>query len=220
MIGKAKREGDDSQRWVGKTGGTEYRRPCHEQVISSMNTAVSISDTRTRIFVHSGGARMMVRVRIRPEPRVDLYQGSCLDDLPDLLVEWSDEVPTGSEMVGGGIAAAVRASSAKIGSVEGVNQYGRTGEHRLVACSSPLRRAFSRRGSPGRSRPWISPDVCDDVWRGRDSIRRSSDCGAAPYSSADRLTLSTEVESCDGVLEPIGDMPPAEYEARDYDQAT
>jgi predicted AlkP superfamily phosphohydrolase/phosphomutase len=33
--------------------------------------------------------------------------------------------------VGGGIGAAVRASSAKIGRVEGVNQYCRTGEHRI-----------------------------------------------------------------------------------------
>ena len=73
MIGEAKREGDDSQRWIGKTGGTEYRRPCHEQVIGSMNTAVSISGTPTRIFVYSRGARMMVRVQIRPEPRVDLH---------------------------------------------------------------------------------------------------------------------------------------------------
>ena len=61
----------------------------------------------------------------------DLYQGSSLDDLPDLLVEWSDEVPTGSVMVSGGIGATVRASSAKIGIVEGLNQYGRTGEHRI-----------------------------------------------------------------------------------------
>jgi predicted AlkP superfamily phosphohydrolase/phosphomutase len=61
----------------------------------------------------------------------DLCQGPCLDDLPDLLVEWSDEVPTGSVRIGGGIGAAVRASSAKIGTVEGVNQYGRSGEHRI-----------------------------------------------------------------------------------------
>jgi predicted AlkP superfamily phosphohydrolase/phosphomutase len=61
----------------------------------------------------------------------DLCQGPCLDDLPDLLVEWSEEVPTGSVRVGGGIGAAVRASSAKIGTVEGVNQYGRSGEHRI-----------------------------------------------------------------------------------------
>jgi predicted AlkP superfamily phosphohydrolase/phosphomutase len=61
----------------------------------------------------------------------DLYQGSCLERLPDLLVEWSDDVPTGSATVGGGIGAAVRASSAEIGSVEGVNQYCRTGEHRI-----------------------------------------------------------------------------------------
>ena len=40
-------------------------------------------------------------------------------------------MPTGSVTVGRGIGAAVRASSGKIGSVEGVNQYCRTGEHRI-----------------------------------------------------------------------------------------
>jgi predicted AlkP superfamily phosphohydrolase/phosphomutase len=60
----------------------------------------------------------------------DLYAGEYLDHLPDLLVEWSDEVPTGSTLVGEGAAAIIRVSSPKIGVVEGVNQYGRTGEHR------------------------------------------------------------------------------------------
>jgi predicted AlkP superfamily phosphohydrolase/phosphomutase len=60
----------------------------------------------------------------------ELYNGECLDHLPDLLVEWSGEIPTGSTVVGKGSAASIRATSPKIGVVEGVNHYGRTGEHR------------------------------------------------------------------------------------------
>lgn len=60
----------------------------------------------------------------------DLYHGSFLDELPDLLVEWSDEVPTGSTALGNGTGALVRARSPKIGVIESSNQYGRTGEHR------------------------------------------------------------------------------------------
>lgn len=59
-----------------------------------------------------------------------LYHGEHVDRLPDLLVEWSDDVPTGSTAVGRGAAAAVLARSEKIGRIEGVNQYCRTGEHR------------------------------------------------------------------------------------------
>ncbi|AHG89957.1 type I phosphodiesterase/nucleotide pyrophosphatase [Gemmatirosa kalamazoonensis] len=60
----------------------------------------------------------------------DLYAGEARDALPDLLVEWSDDVPTGSTALAGGAAARVRARSPKIGVVEGANDYGRTGEHR------------------------------------------------------------------------------------------
>jgi predicted AlkP superfamily phosphohydrolase/phosphomutase len=60
----------------------------------------------------------------------DLYSGDHLVHLPDLLVEWSDEVPTGSTMVANGVGARVRASSPRIGVLEGVNTYCRTGEHR------------------------------------------------------------------------------------------
>ena len=59
-----------------------------------------------------------------------LFDGQYLDHLPDLLVEWSDEIPTGSTIVSAGIGAKVTARSAKIDRVEGVNDYGRTGEHR------------------------------------------------------------------------------------------
>lgn len=60
----------------------------------------------------------------------DLYTGENLDLLPDLLVEWSDEVATGSTNVAGGIGATVTVSSPLIGSISGVNDFGRTGEHR------------------------------------------------------------------------------------------
>ncbi len=60
----------------------------------------------------------------------DLYHGSHLEQLPDLLVEWSDAVPTGSTIVGDGAAAQVRLSSPKIRTLAGTNHYGRTGEHR------------------------------------------------------------------------------------------
>ena len=60
----------------------------------------------------------------------DLYRGEHLGDLPDLLVEWNDDAPTGSAIVDGGAAATVRATSPRLGVVEGTNSYGRTGEHR------------------------------------------------------------------------------------------
>lgn len=60
----------------------------------------------------------------------DLYEGEHLHRLPDLLVEWADDVPTGSTIVGDGAGATVRLSSPKIGSVEGANIFGRTGGHR------------------------------------------------------------------------------------------
>lgn len=59
-----------------------------------------------------------------------LYQGEHLNLLPDLIVEWSDEVATGSATIAGGIGARVRARSPRIGVLEGVNQFARTGEHR------------------------------------------------------------------------------------------
>ena len=60
----------------------------------------------------------------------DLYAGERLDALPDLLVEWNDAVAQGSTALGNGAASSVRARSPKIGTIEGVNEYGRSGEHR------------------------------------------------------------------------------------------
>ena len=60
----------------------------------------------------------------------DIHEGSELARLPDLLVEWADEVQTGSMQLAGGRGATVRLSSPAIGTVEGVNWYGRSGDHR------------------------------------------------------------------------------------------
>ena len=58
-----------------------------------------------------------------------LYGGARRDALPDLLVEWDDAEPIGTLAHAAGRRATVRATSAKIGTVEGSNSYGRTGEH-------------------------------------------------------------------------------------------
>jgi predicted AlkP superfamily phosphohydrolase/phosphomutase len=61
----------------------------------------------------------------------DLYDGPCLAELPDLLVDWDDRAPTSSATVGRGNDAVVRLRSPKLGLVEGPNLYCRTGEHRI-----------------------------------------------------------------------------------------
>lgn len=75
----------------------------------------------------------------------ELYEGPHLDLLPDLLVEWSDEVPTGSTIVGDGAAARVRVRSPVFGSLDGRNDYCRTGDHRpggwFVAAGEGIARA-------------------------------------------------------------------------------
>ena len=60
----------------------------------------------------------------------ELYRGPLIDALPDLLVEWNDEVTTGSTNVGKGRAARITAHSDKLGRIEKANGYSRTGEHR------------------------------------------------------------------------------------------
>jgi predicted AlkP superfamily phosphohydrolase/phosphomutase len=84
-----------------------------------VQSLLEINDERT-------GKPVIERVR----RTADLYDGEFLDTLPDLLVEWSDAVPTGSLGVANGVGARVRVSSPKIGIVEGDNDFSRTGEHR------------------------------------------------------------------------------------------
>ena len=59
-----------------------------------------------------------------------LYSGDRIDALPDLLVEWDDATPLESAALGDASRGRLRARSDRIGVVEGVNDYARTGEHR------------------------------------------------------------------------------------------
>ena len=92
---------------------------------------LAISDDRT------GGPLIRAVRRSR-----DLYQGDAGNGLPDLLVEWDETAATGNTVVGGGAGAVIRARSPRIGVVEGINRYARTGEHRregfLVATGSGI----------------------------------------------------------------------------------
>ena len=68
------------------------------------------------------------------------YQGTRLGELPDLLVEYDDTIPTGSAGLGSRDSATIVVTSPKIGVLEGVNTYGRSGEHRpdgLLIASGP-----------------------------------------------------------------------------------
>jgi predicted AlkP superfamily phosphohydrolase/phosphomutase len=60
----------------------------------------------------------------------DLYAGEHLDALPDLLVEWNDDRPLESSALGDASRGRTRARVPGLGTVEGVNDYARTGEHR------------------------------------------------------------------------------------------
>ncbi len=84
-----------------------------------------VRDLQAIVDERTGGPLIRRVLRTR-----DHYVGPYLDRLPDLLVEWSDAVPTGSAALAGGAGARIRASSPKIGEIEGTNEYGRTGEHR------------------------------------------------------------------------------------------
>lgn len=61
----------------------------------------------------------------------DLFQGELLGELPDLIIDWDDAVPTGSTHHAGGVAASVGVRSPRIGVVRGYNDYTRTGDHRI-----------------------------------------------------------------------------------------
>jgi Uncharacterized conserved protein len=61
----------------------------------------------------------------------DLYRGAHLHELPDLVVEWNPDIPLGTSVAGNGAGSRVRATSPKVGILEQVNTYCRTGDHQL-----------------------------------------------------------------------------------------
>ena len=59
------------------------------------------------------------------------FRGAYVEQLPDLLVEWDLEQPVGTTVAGTGAGARVSGYSARVGLIEAVNTYCRTGEHRI-----------------------------------------------------------------------------------------
>jgi predicted AlkP superfamily phosphohydrolase/phosphomutase len=70
----------------------------------------------------------------------DLYSGERGDELPDVLVEWHDAIVPGSTNIGAGRGAVVRLHSPRTGTIEGANEWSRSGEHRpegFIIASGP-----------------------------------------------------------------------------------
>jgi predicted AlkP superfamily phosphohydrolase/phosphomutase len=88
-----------------------------------------------------------------------LHAGPRRDSLPDLLVEWNP-MPIGCAGLAGGRGAEIRVRSAKIGTLVGRNEYGRTGEHfptgRFV-CAGP---AIAPGGEATASVTDLAPTIC------------------------------------------------------------
>jgi predicted AlkP superfamily phosphohydrolase/phosphomutase len=59
----------------------------------------------------------------------EFCRGPALETLPDLVIEWSRKRPVGSTKIANGEGALVRARHPRLGVIEGLNGYGRTGEH-------------------------------------------------------------------------------------------
>lgn len=79
-------------------------------------------------ITETGSGRAMVR---RVHRTADLYQGTHLGQLPDLVVDWNPEIPVGNTVAGNGRGSRVSVTSPRVGVVEGVNTYCRTGDHQL-----------------------------------------------------------------------------------------
>ncbi|HEX7023274.1 MAG TPA: alkaline phosphatase family protein [Gemmatimonadales bacterium] len=59
------------------------------------------------------------------------FHGPWLEELPDLLIEWDEAPAVGSTTVGTGRGAVLRAHSERLGSLEYLNTYGRSGDHQI-----------------------------------------------------------------------------------------
>jgi predicted AlkP superfamily phosphohydrolase/phosphomutase len=77
-------------------------------------------------IVHVDTGEPLIRAVHRTE---DLTTGPERDALPDLIIDWSDR-PVGSATVGNKRGSHLTVRSSKMGTVEGVNTYCRTGDHR------------------------------------------------------------------------------------------
>jgi predicted AlkP superfamily phosphohydrolase/phosphomutase len=126
------------------------------------------------------------------------YEGDYLDDLPDLVVEWADGKPLGNSTCGNPNGSLVRLQSKKIGIVEEVNTYIRTGYHRpegmFVAAGPNIR--------PGRlgrtvSIMGIAPTTC--------AMLGTELPGAQGVPIRERVASARETEPAGSALSPPRD---------------
>lgn len=75
-----------------------------------------------------GSGRPLVRTVHRT---AELFRGTHLEQLPDLVLEWNPEIPLGTTVAGNGRGSRVSGTSPRVGLVQGVNTYCRTGDHQL-----------------------------------------------------------------------------------------
>jgi len=133
--------------------------------------------------------RPLVRRVLRPGA---MYEGPHLELLPDLLVEWSDDVPTGSAIVAGGVASRVAVGSQRIGRLERTNWFGRTGAHRP-------------RGWFVLAGPGIEPGRSED--------------GMSAFDVAPTMAALLGVDLADAVAGPLDGRPLAGIPAPDRSRA-
>jgi len=78
-------------------------------------------------IVDMDSGKPMVRGVVRT---ADHFQGEYIDHLPDLLVEWNEDILLGSKMLNDDTSCWLKLTSEKIGLIEGEYTYCRTGDHR------------------------------------------------------------------------------------------
>lgn len=78
-------------------------------------------------IVEMDSGKPMVKRVIRTS---DVFQGEYIDHLPDILVEWNEQIMIGSKRLNNDKSCSLKLTSEKIGLLEGEYNYCRTGDHR------------------------------------------------------------------------------------------
>ena len=86
----------------------------------------ALTDDLLEIVDQDSGAPLVSGVK----RTATIYDGPYLDRLPDLLVEWNEDVRLGSANCGNPHGSLLRIDSPKTGELSAVNEYPRTGDHR------------------------------------------------------------------------------------------
>jgi Type I phosphodiesterase / nucleotide pyrophosphatase len=123
----------------------------------------------------------------------DLYQGEYLDHLPDLLVEWSSDMPLGTAVVGKPGTGKLRLHSPDIGLVEGENCIAELETICPMVFLSPSVAAFKQASLPTLFRSWLCADGLKIVGRGSSRYRRQTHPGGSEKRLTDLRTHSKQL---------------------------